>query len=375
MQDVTSPIQSNTGLESMRLERLNRLLFNNYPDAIYTIALDGTFHTVNHTVCQILQRERHELLGNNYQHIIHPEHLEESGKYFKAAKQGLPQRYQTVVLNNSGETVHLDVTNFPLKTVSDKMVGIFGIAKDITEQKERERALLRTTQELQRQNEELELFRKIIAHDFRSPVARLLGLGKLLQKDNLPEKTQQTALVALLQSAQQLDGMVRDLNQMLALHHQGDEPREKCDVEELVQLCVANIQQEISNAGATITLAGTERMELFTVKAFLVSIIQNLLSNAIKYRLPDRPLEVMISLKQQGDEAIIAVADNGTGMDLDKIGPSLFKMYKRFHQDIDGKGLGLYLVKEQVRLLQGRIEVASTPGLGTTFTVTLPMHS
>ncbi|WP_266206060.1 PAS domain-containing sensor histidine kinase [Pontibacter kalidii] len=374
MENISPLTQSSTGLASMRLERLNRLLFNNYPDAIYTIGMEGAFHTVNYTVCQILQRTQEELIGQNFQLYIHPEHWEESSYYFKAAKQGLPQRYQTVVLNGSGETIFLDVTNFPLK-VGSEMVGIFGIAKDITEQKKHEQAMLRSTQELQRQNEELELFRKIIAHDFRSPIARLLGLGRLLQKDNLPEKTQQTALVALLQSAQQLDGMVRDLNQMLALHHQGDEPRERCDVEELVQLCVANIQQEISSAGATITLAGTERLELFTVKAFLVSILQNLLSNAIKYRLPERPLEVTVSLKQQGEEVQISVADNGTGMNLDKVGPSLFKMYKRFHQDVDGKGLGLYLVKEQVRLLQGRIEVASTPGVGSTFTVTLPMHS
>ncbi|WP_276496384.1 PAS domain-containing sensor histidine kinase [Pontibacter litorisediminis] len=372
MNNVTSPIQSSPGLESMRLERLNRLLFNNYPDAIYTICMDNKFHTVNQTVCQVLQKSREELIGQSYRQFIHPEHWDESLHYFKAARQGQPQRYHTVVLNESGLPVFLDVTNFPLK-VNGEMVGIFGVAKDITEQKEREQALLRTSQELQRQNEELELFRKIIAHDFRSPIARLLGLGKLLQKDNLPEKTQQTAIGALLQSAQQLDGMVRDLNQMLTLHHQGDEPRELCDVEELVQLCVANIQQEISTAGATITLAGSESMQLFTVKAFLLSIIQNLLSNAIKYRQPERPLQVKVSLEQKDEEAVISVADNGSGMDLEQVGPSLFKMYKRFHHGIDGKGLGLYLVKEQVRLLRGRIEVESTPGVGTTFTVRLPM--
>ncbi|WP_299754652.1 PAS domain-containing sensor histidine kinase [uncultured Pontibacter sp.] len=373
MHNITSPIQRSTGLDSMRLERLNRLLFNHYPDAIYTIKLDGTFHTVNETVCEVLQKSREQLLGQNYQLIIHPEHWEESLHYFKSARQGLPQRYQTVVLNTSGEAIFLDVTNFPLKAAGN-VVAIFGVAKDITEQKEREQALIRTTQELQHQNEELELFRKIIAHDFRSPIARLLGLGKLLQKDNLPEKTQEKALGALLQSAQQLDGMVRDLNQMLTLHHQGDEPREHCDVEELVQLCLDNMQQEVDGASASITLAGHLDTPLFTVKAFLVSIIQNLLSNAIKYRSAERPLHIKISLVQHGTEAVLSVADNGTGMNLEEVGPSLFKMYKRFHHSIDGKGLGLYLIKEQVRMLQGRVEVESTPGAGTTFKVTLPIH-
>lgn len=367
-----SPLQHSAGLESMRLEQLNRRYFNNYPDAIYTIGMDNAFHTVNNTVCQVLQRSREELVGQSFSLFIHPEHWEESVGYFRAASQGAPQRYQTVVLRENGESVFLDVTNFPLK-VDGEMVGILGIAKDITLQKERERALLQTSQELQRQNEELELFRKIIAHDFRSPIARLLGLGKLLQKGNLPEKTKQTAVNAILQSAQQLDGMVRDLNQMLTLHHQGDEPRELCDVEELVQLCLSDLQQEISNAEATVTMAGSESLHLFTVKAFLTSIIRNLLSNAIKYRQPGRPLEVVVSVVQHDNEAVISVADNGTGMDLEQVGTSLFKMYKRFHHEIDGKGLGLYLVKEQVRLLGGRIEVESTPGAGTTFTLRLPI--
>ncbi|MDX5435547.1 MAG: ATP-binding protein, partial [Pontibacter sp.] len=102
---------------------------------------------------------------------------------------------------------------------------------------------------------------------------------------------------------------------------------------------------------------------------------QNLLSNALKYRAQDRALQVSVALEQQEDEAVIAVSDNGVGMDLEAIGPSLFKMYKRFHQEVEGKGLGLYLVKEQVRLLQGRIEVSSCPGSGSTFTVYLPLHN
>ncbi|AKD05162.1 hypothetical protein PKOR_21420 [Pontibacter korlensis] len=347
-------------------------MFNHYPDAIYTINTDGTFHTVNDTVCQVLQKEREELVGQNYQLAVHPEYWEHSFSYFKAAHEGLPQRYQTVVRSSSGESVFLDVTNFPLK-VNGEMVGVFGIARDITEQKHREQALLRTTQELKRQNEELELFRKIIAHDFRSPIARLLGLSKLLQKDNLPEKTQETALSALLQSAQQLDGMVQDLNQMLSLHHQGDEPREQCDAVELVQLAMNSLQADISSAGGSITLDAPDTLQVFTVKAFMASIVQNLLSNAIKYRSPDRALQVNIQVAQQGKEVVFTFTDNGKGMDLDQVGSSLFRMYKRFHHEVDGKGLGLYLVKEQVRLLEGRIEVESTPEQGTTFTVTLPV--
>ncbi|WP_158607124.1 sensor histidine kinase [Pontibacter oryzae] len=353
---------------------MNRLLFNHYPDAVYSITIDGRFHTVNDKVCQILQKERKELLGKGYQLHIHPEHWENALQHFTSAREGNPQRYQTVVRNSSGESVFIDVTNFPLK-VGGQLVGIFGIAKDVTVQQEREQALWRTTQELQRQNDELDLFRKIVAHDFRSPIARILGLGSLLQKDNLPPATHQTAVSALMQSAQQLDAMVRDLNEMLSLRHQGQEARELCHIENLVKLTIASLQQEIKNANASVHIESEGPLEIFTVKAFLVSILHNLISNALKYRSPERPVEVTVSVSKQATKAIIAVSDNGTGMDMGKVGTDLFKMYKRFHAGVDGKGLGLYLVSEQVSILHGEVKVESTEGTGTTFTVILPLNN
>lgn len=363
----------NPGIKSLKLERLNRLLFNHYPDAVYSITMDGRFHTVNDKVCQILQKQRDELVGNGYQLYIHPEYWEHAIQYFISAKEGNPQRYHTVVRNGCGESVFLDVTNFPLKAAG-QLVGIFGIAKDVTEQQQREQALVRTTQELQRQNEELDLFRKIVAHDFRSPIARILGLGSLLQKNNLPPATYDTAVTALMQSAHQLDGMVRDLNEMLSLKHQGQEARELCHVENLVKLSIASLQQEVKGANAAIHLKTEHAVDVFTVKAFLVSILHNLISNSLKYRSPDRQLQVTITLRRQADEVIIAVSDNGMGMEMGKVGKDLFKMYKRFHTNVDGKGLGLYLVSEQVKILQGKIEVESETGVGTIFTVRLPLN-
>jgi signal transduction histidine kinase len=66
---------------------------------------------------------------------------------------------------------------------------------------------------------------------------------------------------------------------------------------------------------------------------------------------------------------VIDVSDNGLGIDLGKFRSDLFKLYKRFHTHIEGKGLGLYLVKQQVEKMNGRIEVDSLPGEWTRFSV------
>jgi signal transduction histidine kinase len=68
----------------------------------------------------------------------------------------------------------------------------------------------------------------------------------------------------------------------------------------------------------------------------------------------------------------IKFIDNGCGIDLERHGDELFKPYKRFHIHIEGKGLGLFLVKSHVEALGGEISVVSKPGTGTTFTICLP---
>jgi signal transduction histidine kinase len=76
-----------------------------------------------------------------------------------------------------------------------------------------------------------------------------------------------------------------------------------------------------------------------------------------------------------GGRVVLAVADNGLGIDLDRFQGDLFKLYKRFHLSVNGgKGLGLYLVKQQVEKLNATIEVESKPGIGTTFRVSLPVR-
>jgi signal transduction histidine kinase len=70
----------------------------------------------------------------------------------------------------------------------------------------------------------------------------------------------------------------------------------------------------------------------------------------------------------------VTVTDNGIGMDMDRVGPHIFKLYKRFNSSIEGKGLGLFLVKTQVEALSGRIAVNSLPGRGTTFTLYFPPY-
>ena len=109
---------------------------------------------------------------------------------------------------------------------------------------------------------------------------------------------------------------------------------------------------------------------LFYSRANLRSVVHNLVSNAIKFAHPDRPPHLRLRSYLTADEQpVLEVADNGLGMDLNNPNTPVFQLFSRQHTNVEGTGVGLYLVQRIVRSHGGHIDVVSTPGSGTTFTI------
>jgi len=106
-----------------------------------------------------------------------------------------------------------------------------------------------------------------------------------------------------------------------------------------------------------------------SVPSYLESILINLITNAVKYKDESRPPFISITAEKIGKYTILSVKDNGLGIDLDKHGKKLFGMYKTFHNHKDAKGIGLYIAKNQIEAMKGKIEVNSTIGKGTEFKI------
>jgi two-component system, sensor histidine kinase len=104
----------------------------------------------------------------------------------------------------------------------------------------------------------------------------------------------------------------------------------------------------------------------------LRSILYNLLSNGLKYAHPDRPPVVQIRSRCLPGRLVLTVQDNGLGLTQEQQG-KLFVLFQRLHTHVEGSGVGLYMVKRIVENAGGSIEVQSQPGVGTRFTVSLPM--
>lgn len=358
-------------LEIYQFEKINEALFHNYPDAIFLLDSEGCFRKVNEQTCRISGFPREVLLGQSYDTLIADDLKDFTRERFEESKKDKPQRYETSIVTKKGVR-HLDITNFPIKK-DGKTLAIFGIAKDITDNKEREFELQRYTAMLKEHNAELEIFRKILAHDMRKPVANALGFAKLLQK-NLPPAKDQEVRRYVLQSVEAIDLMLRDLNELISLQETGQETKEQVMVLETVEKVTALFQEEILQDQATVQLAIDASLQLYTVKAYFNSIVRNLLSNALKYRERSRSPHIRIEARQQNDRLLFTIQDNGIGMDMPAVHRNLFKMHVRFAPGVaEGNGFGLYIVYQQIQLMGGTIAADSYPGVGTTFTLTLPL--
>jgi len=173
----------------------------------------------------------------------------------------------------------------------------------------------------------------------------------------------------LVRAAEELDGVVKDLNTILAFRKNSESLVTVVDFVTEVSKIRVTLEREIASTQAVITADFEQVQTIRTVKPYLESILYNLISNAIKYRVPDRTPVIHIKTEKLENEICLTVSDNGLGIDMNAFRDKLFTLYSRFHIHLEGKGLGLYLVKTQITALGGRIEIESEVNIGSTFRV------
>jgi signal transduction histidine kinase len=236
---------------------------------------------------------------------------------------------------------------------------------------EKSNDLLLTNQQLVSHNNELQQFSYTISHNLRGPVASMLGLINLHNLAETPQEGKQI-LGLLEQSTLSLETVIRDLNKIIDIRNDKFSIYEKVSLLQELDLIKNTLHPYITANEAQIESIFQEE-ELTSVKAYINSILYNLISNAIQYRAFDRNPRIQITSKLLGQHIQIEVSDNGLGIDLSKFKGDLFKLYKRFHTHTQGKGLGLYLVKQQVDKLHGHIDVESRLNSGSTFRISIPV--
>jgi len=223
--------------------------------------------------------------------------------------------------------------------------------------------------ELMLRNIDLEQFAYIISHNLRTPVANIIGASSALDDPDLSTDDKEILIGGIRVSVMRLDDVVRDLNHILQVKGDINETKETIIFSDLVDNIKLSIQHLIDKYEVDIKYDFSKANEFFTLKPYLYSIFYNLISNSVKYRRPDVPCTIEIKSSLVKKNMHIIFSDNGIGIDLKKNGGDIFGLYKRFHSNIEGKGMGLFMVKTQVETLGGKITVKSAENKGTEFKI------
>lgn len=230
-----------------------------------------------------------------------------------------------------------------------------------------------TMDNLSQQNQDLAQFSYIVSHNLRSPVARILGLINIFNENKYEDEFNKQIIAHLKQTTTELDTVIKDLTQIIAIRNSLDKTKEKVNLYEVLHLTKEVLKDEIQKTRAEIISNFQLADYVYSVRSYVQSIIYNLLSNAIKYRSEKRNPLIKLKTELIGNFICLSVQDNGLGMDLSKTDAyKIFGLYQRLHDHVEGKGMGLFLVKTQIESLGGKIEIESQLDIGTTFKIYFP---
>jgi PAS domain S-box-containing protein len=310
--------------------------------------------------------------GNTGINYFPPARRQDIRKVIKRAYSGEIVNYETTYDLADGMTEWYEVRWLRVIDGSIENAGIMLTFKNITDKKNQEKQNNIMTADLVQRNKDLEQFAYIVSHNLRAPVANILGLLNL-KAFNPSDKEGNEVLNALGTSVNNLDQVIKDLNQVLQINSQINNKREEVSLNKLMDEVKISISQMLQRNKAHIICDFTAIDKLIMLKSYMYSIFQNLIVNSIKYSRIDVDPVIKIHTVTNGKTITIIFNDNGKGIDLNKHGQALFGLYKRFDKSVEGKGMGLFMVKSQVESLSGTIRVQSEVNKGTRFIIELPL--
>jgi PAS domain S-box-containing protein len=424
-QDITERKKAEEGLRQKDLFIAH--VAQSSPDFIYIFDLkENKYIYVNKEISSLLGYDKqiaHEKKAEFLSSLVHPEDekvIKERTKKFAILLDNEILEDEVRFKDAKGNWMWLNFRTMIFnRTPEGKASQIIGTARDITKDKNNQQELLDLNKDLNSKNEELTVLQEELqvangelmesnlklddkvsertlqlenknkdltrinsdldnfiytaSHDLKAPISNIEGLimslREALQMEHSPKDGDTEIILEMIdKSIIRFKETISDLTEISKAQKLENEDIEDIDCPQIIKNAQEDIRDLIKASGARINISLKNCNSIKFSKKNFKSIIYNLLSNAIKYRHPDRIPEISITSEKMTDFLKLTVKDNGLGISPTNI-PKMFTMFKRFHDHVEGSGIGLYIVKRILDNAGGRIEVTSEQGIGTTFNV------
>ncbi|SIS40079.1 PAS domain S-box-containing protein [Zobellia uliginosa] len=339
------------------------------------VALDGSFEKVNQSLCDCLGYTMDELTEMSFQEITHPDDFKNDVHLLKQVVNGLKPSYKLEkrYIHKNGHIVYGILTATAVTDMNGKVLHYVSQVTDISPQIRTEKKLTRLVNITSEQNERLLNFAHIVSHNLRSHSSNLSMLTNFLIKEKSDEE-RKNLLTMLRGASDGLNETIMHLNEVVQVKIGAHEKKKDVNLYDTLKNVENNLSQLIQEKNATFELKIPRNLTIKAIPAYLDSIVLNLISNGLKYSSPKRKPLIQISAELAHDAIIISFKDNGMGIDLTRHQKKIFGMYKTFHRNKDAKGIGLFITKNQIEAMNGKIEVESTVGVGSTFKLYFENH-
>jgi PAS domain S-box-containing protein len=382
--DVTARRAAERTVEEERTHL--RTLFAALPDMVWLKSPDGRFLSCNGSVERALGTREADMIGKtDYDYFPR----EQADVYREHDAQAVRENRSVVVeepllrADGSVRTV-LQSIKTPVRNAAGELIGVLGIARDITELRaaqdsmrtlnnELEQRVAERTEALSSAMKELESFSYAVSHDLKAPLRGIDGYSRILIEDygNLLDASGQRFLANIRNGATQMHALIEDLLAYSRMERRAVDAS-RVDLGEVMAGVCARRADEIAAAGAR--LVGV--FPSVTVKADrqgVELVLRNLLDNALKFSRESDPPVITLEAHADGKPVVVSIRDNGIGFDM-KYHERIFEIFQRLNrnEDFAGTGVGLALVRKAMQRMGGRVWAESASGQGACFYLEFP---
>jgi len=331
-------------------------------------SISGNILETNTKYRELLGYTAEELTRFDYMQLTHPEDIQEDFNNMQRINSGEIREYaiNKRIIKKNGDIVWVKLT---VSTLRENGLGPHehvALIEDITEKQLSEFNLKRSYEMVMDQNKRLLNFSFIVSHNLRSHSSNIQAILNLYEQTECGnEKESYIQLLSKVGVA--LDETLFDLNEVVSIQANTDLIVAPLLVSDYLKKTLDLLQVQIQKKKAIIRQEIPEEMSVKFNPAYMESVLLNFLSNALRFSDHQRIPEILISGTRENGNWVLEISDNGIGIDMERHGKKLFGMYKTFTDSPNSRGIGLFITKNQMDAMGGRISVESQVGIGTTF--------
>ena len=362
-------------------EKRHRSLIAATTSIVWTCNAEGQIENRVPLWEQFTGQQWEQYKGFGWLEAIHPDDREKLKRKWKETKNNQTiLKLESRLLSAEGHYRHILLHGVPIVSEDGKLQELIGTISDIDDQKKAEEVLKSNNKELEEayrnveiinnklksSKEILETFVYAAAHDLRSPVVNLRSLLSFIHKTKDINKKFEL-FDRFEEAVHRLDNTISGLGEIIEMQEADNSTAKVIYFQDILDQILAEYSHKVIATDAKIDASFESCPSIIYLESYLTSIMTNMVTNALKYHKEGQSPQLFIRAEKEGDIVILTFRDEGIGMDLERYGKNLFKPFKRFTTQAEGKGIGLHIIKSMMEKNGGRIELDSELGRGTTF--------